>query len=113
MQNLQPDAHYVVCVVDYGELTVPEHDIVGFMSNFSNNITIEYFKKFAKLQNALCELHKPNNYETENAEYKVILLAGANLPAIKGTQITNFEIADTKIDAYKSCLLYTSDAADE
>ena len=102
MLNLASDVHYLICVTDYGELTVPEHDIVGFMSNFSNNITVEYFKKFAKMQNALCDLHKPNNYDTANAEYKIILLAGGHLPPIEGTSLTNFELADTKIDAYKS-----------
>ena len=104
MMNLANDAHYLICVTDYGELTVPEHDIVGFMSNFSNNITIEYFKKFAKMQNALCDIHKPNNYDTTDSdtEYKIILLAGGHLPPIEGTSLTNFELADTKIDAYKS-----------
>jgi len=98
-------AVFVICITDYGELTIAEHDIIGFLSKFSRNIQIEYYKPFSKNSTSLCKLHAPVSYPKTTRQFKITLLAGENEPIVKGKNTFNFNIAETKIAAHE-----TSDA---
>ena len=98
-------AVFMICITDYGEVTIAEHDIIGFLPKFSRNIQIEYYKPFSKNSASLCKLHAPVLYPRTARKFKIILLAGENEPIVKGKNIFNFNIAETKIAAHE-----TSDA---
>ena len=95
-------AVFIICITDYGELTIAEHDIIGFLSKFSRNIQIEYYKPFSKNSTSLCKLHAPVLYPRTARKFKITLLAGGNEPIVKGKNIFNFNIAETKIAAHET-----------